>query len=110
MTKTYNRNDYKYKCTVCNTVNFIDIDESCEEVEFGYQFDDNKNFHYHDFNSGIVELLCENGHKTMVKYITSCECECGWNTIDLEKYSCETFKNSKQVFLNNLFDSDEDDW
>lgn len=109
MNKTYNSLQYTYKCSICDTTNFKSVIEECEECEFGYTVDDSGNYHNHDLNGGDTKLVCENNHETTYVYVASCEC--GWNSIEGDKVSCETFVNSKQVFISDaLFGSDDDNW
>lgn len=100
----YSQQQYEYKCFICSTTHFTEIIEECEECEYPDVYDDKDNIHSHDLNGGDVILTCENGHKTTQIYIA--KCECGWNSIDGDAASCETFVNSKEV--KGLFDSDND--
>ena len=99
----YNKIVYNYRCSICNTKKFNSIIEECEEVYFPEIYDDRNNIHMHDENGGYVELICENGHEKNSIDITNCEC--GWNSLEGDGKSCETFINSRQV--KTLFD---DDW
>ena len=104
MAKFYESNIYSYECEICKTKKFKSIELECEEVAYNYEIDDNKNEHNHDYNDGTTFLICENDHETMQPFIASCDC--GWNSLDQEKYSRETFLKGN---VKRTIFSDSDD-
>ena len=74
--KRFREVDYKYSCSICKTDKVKIKIIGLTEAFYGPFVDSSGNTHTHDYNSGEVELICDNNHKTTTKYIACCEC--GW--------------------------------
>ena len=73
----YRQVTFNYICQECGTKNFTDIKEITTECNV-LPFKMGNDKHYHDSNTGNVNLICCNGHQTIQEYISACGC--GWNS------------------------------
>lgn len=92
-----------YVCAVCQTQEYIHIEERSTEVCGDEIICDAGHSHYHDsVNTGNTTLVCKNGHTTQQPIIY--KCHCGWDSANGNTKSSCTFTRK------SLWGDDNDDW